>query len=430
MELLEGTTLAEEAKLSPIAVPRAVRILLQIGDALHAAHRHGIIHRDLKPDNVFLLPGDVVRILDLGIAKFLNDTAEANKTHSNAILGTPHTMSPEQCRGSHIDHRSDIYAFGVVAYRILAARWPIEGQYIGDIQAGHMFEEPPSLHQIAPWVPGGVADVIHRALKKDPAGRFQSMADLCDALSPYAEASGPQRATGPTAPTVQAVPREISSSHGRRSPAPRRDGGGRLLRVVAIVLLLGGGGAAVYYAAIGKGPVLRGSSQEGMAPPTPLAKTSAPQEAAEMFRVFIDVAPADAEVLVDGVSQAARPIVVEGLPGRSFTVEGRRDGYREASVKGRIGNRDERMSLRLTEERPEAEVKQLATGTLYVNVEPWAFVSIDGGKSNETPFQVKLPAGSHRLVIENPALKKRKEMKVVVTPGKTKKIDVDLNRSE
>jgi serine/threonine-protein kinase len=95
MELLEGRTLADEAKLSPMSVPRAVRILMQIGDALQAAHERGVVHRDLKPDNVFLLPGDVVRILDLGIAKFLNDTAEGNKTHSNAILGTPHTMSPE-----------------------------------------------------------------------------------------------------------------------------------------------------------------------------------------------------------------------------------------------------------------------------------------------------------------------------------------------
>lgn len=426
MELLEGTTLAEEAKVNPLPAPRAVRILLQIGDALGAAHRHGVVHRDLKPDNVFLLPGDVVRILDLGIAKFLNDTAEANKTHSNAILGTPHTMSPEQCRGAHIDHRSDVYAFGVVAYRILAARWPIEGQYIGDIQAGHMFEEPPSLRQVAPWVPAGLADVIHRALKKDPAARFQSMAELCGALAPYAEASGPEAAT------VQAVAREAStpSARGEVRRRPSRGRSGAILVPAAALAVLGAVGGAIYFAAAAR----RGAEAERahLAAAAEAAREAAPAKPEETFRVFVDVTPADAQVLVDGVAREGRPVIVEGTPGRTASVQARREGYRELTQAVRIGDRDERLTLRLVEDAAEPAEATGGAATrgfarLIVNVQPWANVYVDGVKRDDTPCNLRLPAGPHRVLLVNQPLGKRDEIKVNIPSGGVKKIDRNWN---
>jgi serine/threonine-protein kinase len=149
--------------------------------ALARAHDHQIIHRDLKPENLFLT-GEGVRVLDFGIAKFPKQSPSELKTATRAIIGTLHTMSPEQCRSSNIDLRSDIYSLGVCAYYMLAGKYPFAHARDLEIAVAHLKEAPPPLKEKAPSVPASLAEIVHRCLEKDPARRPQSMRELRDAL--------------------------------------------------------------------------------------------------------------------------------------------------------------------------------------------------------------------------------------------------------
>src|SRR5713226_1216548 len=132
MELVSGETLAERVKAGPLGIEEALKIAVQIAEALEAAHEKGIIHRDLKPANVKVTPEGKLKVLDFGLAKaFAGDTAKdlshavtltAMGTEEGRILGTPAYMSPEQARGKSVDKRTDIWAFGCVLYELLTGK--------------------------------------------------------------------------------------------------------------------------------------------------------------------------------------------------------------------------------------------------------------------------------------------------------------------
>src|SRR5262245_13227439 len=133
MELVEGETLAERIARGPIAVDEALAIAWQIADAVEAAHARGVVHRDLKPGNVKLTPDGTVKVLDFGIAKALDARTTGapvttSATQTGAVLGTPAYMSPEQARGTSVDERADIWAFGCVLFEMLAGRPPFASQ--------------------------------------------------------------------------------------------------------------------------------------------------------------------------------------------------------------------------------------------------------------------------------------------------------------
>ncbi len=186
MELLDGETLAERVKrkgaISPV---EAVPLLIDVTLALARAHDNDIIHRDLKPENLFLIAGSgtpTARVLDFGIAKFSRQAPGEMKTATRAILGTLHTMSPEQCRSSNIDHRSDIYSLGVVAYFMLAGEYPFAHAQDLEIAVAHLREAPKPLGEKVPSLPADLSAVVDRCLQKDPARRIQTMRQLRDAL--------------------------------------------------------------------------------------------------------------------------------------------------------------------------------------------------------------------------------------------------------
>jgi eukaryotic-like serine/threonine-protein kinase len=133
MEYLDGETLAARlARAPPITDGEVGRLLVQAADALEAAHREHIIHRDLKPENLWIAQprhaDSFIKILDFGIAKLLASTAGRNVTDTGAVIGTPHFMAPEQCTGDAVDHRADVYAFGVVLYQVFAGKLPFDGR--------------------------------------------------------------------------------------------------------------------------------------------------------------------------------------------------------------------------------------------------------------------------------------------------------------
>src|SRR4029077_17945183 len=133
MELLKGENLAARLKRGRLAAAMGLRIIRQAASALAAAHAAGIVHRDLKPDNLFLVPderdtsAEMVKVLDFGLAKLGQDASRTSsvRTRTGSVMGTPAYMSPEQCRGTReIDHRTDIYALGVILFEILCGRPP------------------------------------------------------------------------------------------------------------------------------------------------------------------------------------------------------------------------------------------------------------------------------------------------------------------
>ncbi len=182
MEFLKGGTLGERIKRAAgrMPVPEVVRLARQIAAALAAAHEKGVIHRDLKPDNVMLVPdpdpespGRIrVKLLDFGIAKVAAEVSQnASQTAADVVMGTPKYMSPEQCRGAgNVDDKSDVYALGIILFEMLVGKPPFVGA-TGEILAKQIYNNPPQLREVAPWVPEQLAALIHRLLVKSKTDR-------------------------------------------------------------------------------------------------------------------------------------------------------------------------------------------------------------------------------------------------------------------
>ncbi len=181
MELLQGRTLRSllrETLVLPVA--RCAAIVGPVCAALEAAHAAGIVHRDIKPDNIFLhetLAGEVVKVVDFGIAKLMTDLQRADGgeelTQRGTLVGTPAWMAPERLVGSAYDERSDIYSVGVLAYNALSGEMPlpVDEPNVGEMVKLHLTTRPKPLHSRNPVVPAPLSDVIMEALDYDPARR-------------------------------------------------------------------------------------------------------------------------------------------------------------------------------------------------------------------------------------------------------------------
>ena len=185
MEYLQGEDLASRLRHRRAITPaETFAILSQIGHALAKAHAVGIVHRDLKPANIFLVRDDdqeIAKVLDFGIAKDTKPGLDM-RTQTGATLGTPFYMSPEQGRGlKNLDHRSDLWALGVIAYRCLTGQLPFTGDVLGDLLMKIMVDPIPLPSSVA-QVPRGFDAWWLRAVARDPAQRFQSIKELTDAL--------------------------------------------------------------------------------------------------------------------------------------------------------------------------------------------------------------------------------------------------------
>jgi len=189
LEHLEGETLADRLEREQrLDWPAACLIARQAADALGAVHGKGIVHRDLKPENLFLVgdPADaaatVVKVLDFGVAKLLAVDAAARLTMRGMLVGTPEYMSPEQCAGSEIDHRADIYALGCILFEMLGGLPPFVAETIRELTTAHQFFPPPALPASAGEVAAPLRDLLARMLAKDPGHRPASMHDVAEAL--------------------------------------------------------------------------------------------------------------------------------------------------------------------------------------------------------------------------------------------------------
>jgi eukaryotic-like serine/threonine-protein kinase len=202
MELLEGETLRGKLEAGSISRKQAVEYALQIAKGLSAAHERGVVHRDLKPENLFIMKDGHLKILDFGLAKREAPVAPGEETSAQTasgqtqpgtVMGTVGYMSPEQVRGLHVDHRSDIFSFGTILYEMLSGKRAFKRATTADTMSAILKEEPPELSESGRSVNISLDHLVRHCLEKDRENRFQSARDIAFAL---AEASDPAAATG------------------------------------------------------------------------------------------------------------------------------------------------------------------------------------------------------------------------------------------
>ncbi|MDB4928600.1 MAG: Serine/threonine protein kinase PrkC, regulator of stationary phase [Myxococcaceae bacterium] len=355
MEYLEGRTLhrllREEA---PLEVGRALHILVQTCRALREAHGHGVIHRDLKPANIYLVEHDddhdFVKVLDFGLLKRTDETAEEALTQTGLFMGSPKYMAPEQIRGERVSPATDVYSLGVMLFELLTGKVPFERSSSVNLLMAHVSDPVPTLVEVNPLVqvPAAVEEIVYRCLAKRPEERYASMDELIAAIKqagasfgrPLGSMSGEfmnslggrvptsgespvapipsslppplPRATTPPESLAPAVPTSVTAS--TPAPAPHRS-----------PLLLGAG---LFVLAVGLGVAIR--LVAAPARPTPAA-------AAPSVQVAFDSDPAGAEVLENGVSLGRTPLRntwtgARGNPDTAHTVVFRREGFEDEQV--------------------------------------------------------------------------------------------------
>ena len=223
MEYVPGSTLAQLIGGKGLRLRDALKYGAQIADALSAAHAAGIVHRDLKPSNVMVTPQGTVKILDFGLAK-LNSVTEPDAyadtvvgavgppTEEGMVLGTVAYVSPEQAEGRPLDARSDIFSFGSVLYEMITGRQAFPGATKLSSLSSVLTRDPKPVSESIPAIPREMDKLISRCLKKDPARRWQSMADVKVALEELADDIDAGKVEEPTRATVElSHPRSLGS---------------------------------------------------------------------------------------------------------------------------------------------------------------------------------------------------------------------------
>jgi serine/threonine-protein kinase len=188
MEYLPGMNLGDTVEIfGPLPASRVIYLLRQACDALREAHLAGIVHRDIKPANIFCAERgglyDVVKVLDFGLAKPIDQDRTVHLTQEGTITGSPHYMSPEQVMGEQqLDGRSDIYSLGAVAYFLLTGQPPFNNAKTMRVLFSHANEPPQPPREFNSDIPADIEHVVLRCLAKKPEDRYQNAAQLMEAL--------------------------------------------------------------------------------------------------------------------------------------------------------------------------------------------------------------------------------------------------------
>ena len=180
MELIDGVDLGQHTQSSRLLpVPVVLRAIARVADALAYAHTRGVTHRDIKPENIMLdLPREGVKVMDFGVARL----ADASRTRTGVILGTPTYMSPEQLSGQHVDGRTDLYSLGVTLFQLLTGRLPCQADSLGALMRAIARETPPNVRELRPELPAALGDVVALALQKHPATRYSTGEQMAEDL--------------------------------------------------------------------------------------------------------------------------------------------------------------------------------------------------------------------------------------------------------
>jgi tRNA A-37 threonylcarbamoyl transferase component Bud32 len=356
MEFLAGKSLSallSESK-GPMPVPRLCLIAKQITQGLAAAHAANIIHRDLKPDNVMLInhgsEKDFVKILDFGIAKVGSGTKKMTKAGS--VFGTPHYMSPEQAAGTVVDHRTDIYALGVILYEMASGKVPFDADNFMGILTQHMYKAPVPIRALVPEVdvPPGLDAIVLKCLTKKPEGRYASMAELMLDLEKLEQGLMPDAVQEMMARSgAFHIPSDYFRSGAMPALVPAEPAGvprrwplyavigavGTLVGIIGVIVVAktsGGMAHALPSATIvapskAVAPAVAASSATSIALPA----ETAPRAPAS-HEVLVSVNPAEATLARDGQELGGAPIALHLADGEVATLVVAHKGYKTKTV--------------------------------------------------------------------------------------------------
>ena len=234
MEYVEGTTLSHVIReCSTIPPTKAVAIISQCCQGLWAAGKHGIVHRDIKPGNIMIAKDGTARLMDFGLVLLTRDDHDLTKlTQTGLVIGTVRYLSPEQARGEHCDHRSDIYSIGIVLFEMLTGQLPYQASDVPGMLQHHLKTPAPRPSFVKADIPPHMDRAVLRCLNKDPNGRYQSAMDM------VRELENPETLRTGQHSRAQSSTSQAPSSHTNRG----------LLTILLVVLLLAGtGGVGGWY---------------------------------------------------------------------------------------------------------------------------------------------------------------------------------------
>jgi serine/threonine-protein kinase len=263
-ELLAGEDLAHRLARGALGIHEVVDILEPVANALQAAHAHDIAHRDLKPDNVFLCEAGgrrSVKLLDFGIAKLVGDREGPSHTQTGLMVGTPGYMSPEQARGLELDHRTDIYSLGALAFEMLCGRLPFEGKTGMDVVLRQLSADAPAPGTIRRDTPASLSALVKRMLERNP-DRRPTLAEVRGVLAKLRAARSAQL----PAPTIPSDIPSLASPRAPLPPAPVRRASGTPAPVFTAPVVAPAP-VVVTYRAPSKRPTTGTSLVGAMAPP-------------------------------------------------------------------------------------------------------------------------------------------------------------------
>ncbi|MEO6599438.1 MAG: serine/threonine-protein kinase [Polyangiaceae bacterium] len=348
MEFLSGQPLSKLIEhQQPLSVQRILHVAHQIAEGLSAAHAAGIVHRDLKPDNIFLVDRgaerDFIKVLDFGIAKVSTSAEGSRLTRAGAVFGTPHYLSPEQAAGQPVDHRGDIYSFGVILYELASGRLPFDADNFMGILTQHMYKAPVPIRALVPVpqaVPPGLEAIILKCLSKRAEHRYQSMGELMVEFQKLAAGGVPDAVPemmarsggfnvpvdyfkkGPMPAPVPATPSQEPGAGGNRWPLY-----GGIAGVLAAIAIVVGIFAKSQSSAAVQTPA-EAAAAPTVAPAAAVTATATATAAPTGKQVMLAAEPIDAHVFRDGEDLGQSPVMLIVADGRPQALEIRRDGYK------------------------------------------------------------------------------------------------------
>ena len=175
MDYYDGETLKAKIERGPLPLEEAINIVIQVGQGLTRAHEEDIVHRDIKPSNIMITNRNEVKIVDFGLAKLSGRT---QLTKEGTTLGTVAYMSPEQAQGANVDHRTDIWSFGVMLYEMVTGQLPFGGDYDQAVVYSIMSEDPEPMTALRTGVPMELERIVNKAIAKNPEERYQNTNDM------------------------------------------------------------------------------------------------------------------------------------------------------------------------------------------------------------------------------------------------------------
>jgi serine/threonine-protein kinase len=433
MELVQGTDLKRQLqKTGRFPTAEAWDVAIQVAEGLDAIHHADVVHRDLKAHNIMRDARGVVRVMDFGIAKALG-MGSGGATVTGQIIGTPEYMSPEQARGEQIDFRSDIYALGVVVFELFSGGVPFHGDTPIATLFKHIQEPPPI--EARQGIPPALVPVLHKALAKDPAQRYDSAHEMAAALraardadlasgtdativlAPTAKAPAvrapdtpppmpPTQVRRPSPPPPPPPPPRPAARPAPPSPPPARDEPRGLALPLLVAVGIGGValllGALFLFSRPRESPVVSVTTTLPAPMPTMVEPSPVPVDEPSLPPPTAPPATVPATTLRPQVTLApvapptARPVPATRPPAPTPP--------------------------------PTTLPAAVAEGTVRLRVLPWADVEVDGVRKGTTPLRpFTLPAGTHTLRFVHPDFRPLIR-RIIVPAGDTVSVEVDLGR--